>query len=403
MHPFVKIDDVGRLRLTQAGRDSLTHFTQRLVRTPSPSTQEGEVAALVQEELTGLEIDDVHTDSMGSVVARVGHAEGPTLIYNAHMDTVGVTDPSAWRHDPYGGVIQSGVLYGRGAVDMKGPLAAMVYAAVLVQSQIRHLGGSLALAFVVQEEPCEGLAMKALMEEEGIRPDWVVLGEPTDLRLSRGHRGRVMLRVTVQGKSSHGAQPHLGENAVYAATQLIFSIQMMEFTTDPLLGPGTVALTRIESQSPSLNAVPDRCVFYLDRRLTLGETARGALAQIEALIMREGLPATVEITQYADKSYTGQACQRQEAFPAWVLDENHPLVATFKACAADLLGGVPAVIQWDFSTDGVYTMGEAGIPTIGFGPGDPSLAHTTDEQIRIRDVVRAAEVYAAFALEMLAG
>ncbi len=401
MPPLVKKDTDARLRLSSVGRDSLFHFAQRLVRTPSPSTREGDVATLIQAELKRLGVGDVTVDRVGTVVVRVGNAEGPTLLYNAHMDTVGVTDPKAWRHAPYGGIVQSGVLHGRGSVDMKGALAAMTYAAVLVQTQADKLKGSLVLAFVPQEEPCEGLAMQVLIEEEGVRPDWVLLGEPSDLQISRGHRGRVMLRVTVHGKSCHGAQPWHGENAVYAAMQVIFNIQMMEFAGDPLLGPGSIALTRIESKSPSLNAVPDRCTFYLDRRLTLGETAGGALAQVEAIIAREGLPATVEVTNYAATSYTGYECRRREAFPAWVLGEDHPLLTSFKQCAASILGNTPPVTHWDFSTDGVYTMGEAGIPTLGFGPGDPNLAHTDVEHVRLKDVARAAEVYAAFARDML--
>jgi putative selenium metabolism hydrolase len=402
MHPFARIDEAARLRLTPAGRDNLTNFAQRLVRTASLSTQEAEVAELIRQELVRLEIDDVRIDRIGNVIVRVGRGDGPTLLFNAHMDTVGVTDPGEWRYDPYGGVIQNGVLHGRGSVDMKGPLAAMAYAAALVQTQAERLNGGLTLAFVVQEEPCEGLAMRVLVEEEGLRPDWVILGEPSDLQLCRGHRGRVMLKVTVQGRSSHGSQPHLGQNAVYFAAGLIFSIQLMEFPTDPLLGPGSIALTRIESSGPSLNAVPDRCTFYLDRRLTLGETVSGALAQVEALIARETLLAAVEITDYTATSYTGYQCHQQESFPAWVLNDGHPMMATFKQSAAAILGSAPPVTHWDFSTDGVYTMGEAGIPTLGFGPGDPSLAHTSNEHVRVKDIWRATEVYAAFAMDMLA-
>ena len=302
-------------------------------------------------------------------------------------------------------MIKNGVLYGLGATDMKGALAAMVYAAGLVQAHERELKGSMMLAFVVQEEPCEGLAVRMLMEEEEIRPDWVVLGEPTDLQISRGHRGRVMLRVTTRGRSSHASQPHLGDNAVYAAARLIFGVEMMQddLPKDPLLGPGTIAVTDIRSRSASLNAVPDMCTFYLDRRLTLGETASGALAQVEALIAREGLAATVEITQSQATSYAGHSCQAEEAFPAWVLEAEHPLVSRLRQTVARTLGNHPRVIHWDFSTDGVYTMGQVNIPTVGFGPGDPNRAHTTQEQVRLKDVVRAAEVYTAFALDMLSG
>lgn len=403
MRLFMRTTDSLRPRVSRNGRDNLVSFAQRLVRTPSLSAQEGDVAAAIREELAHLGVTNVRVDRVGNVIAQIGAEPEPTLLFNAHMDTVAVTDRSAWPHDPFGGVVNNGVLYGLGSTDMKGAAAAMVHAAGMLQTYADSLKGRAVFAFVVQEEPCEGMAMRALVEEEGIRPDWVVLGEPTDLNISRGQRGRVMLKVTTQGRSSHGSQPERGENAIYAATRLIFGVEMMQgaLGNDPVLGPGTVAVTRIESRSASLNAVPDQCVFYLDRRLTLGETASGALAQVQALIAREGARATVEIMRYRATSYTGYTCDVQEAFPAWALDLDHPLLARFRQSAARSLGQQPRVIHWDFSTDGVYTAGVANIPTIGFGPGDPNRAHTTQEQVRTKDLVRAAEVYAGFALDML--
>ena len=392
-----------RPQVSRNRRDNLVSFAQRLVRTPSLSTQEGNVAAIIQEELERLGVADVWVDCVGSVVARIGRPEGPTLLFNGHMDTVAVTDREAWERDPFGGVINNSVLYGLGATDMKGALASMVYAAGLLQPYSSELNGQVVFAFVVQEEPCEGMAMRVLVEEEGVQPTWVVLGEPTDMQVSRGQRGRVMLKVTTHGRSSHGSQPHRGNNAVYAASRLIFGVEMMAgaLGNDPVLGPGTVALTHIASRSASLNAVPDQCTFHLDRRLTLGETPTGALAQIEALIAREGISANVEITRYRATSYTGYACDVLEAFPPWVLDEDHSLVVRLRRAAARTLGYQPRVTHWDFSTDGVYTAGVANIPTVGFGPGDPNRAHTTHEQVRTKDLIHAAEVYADFALEML--
>ncbi len=403
MRLFMRTTDRLRPQVSRNGRDTLVNFAQHLVRTPSLSTQEGEVACLIRDELTRLGVQNVWVDRVGSVVARIGREEGPTLLFNGHMDTVAVTDPGAWEQDPFGGVVKNGVLYGLGATDMKGALAAMTYAAGLLQPYADSLKGNVVFAFVVQEEPCEGMAMRALVEEEDIRPEWVVLGEPTDMQISRGHRGRVMFKVTTHGRSSHASQPQRGDNAVYSAARLIFGVEMLSSAlgNDPILGPGTVALTRISNRSASLNAVPDQCTFYLDRRLTLGETASGARAQIEGLVAREGIRADVEITRYRAASYTGHACDVEEAFPPWVLDADHPLVVRLRQSAGRALSQPPRVTVWDFSTDGVYTAGVANIPTVGFGPGDPNRAHTTHEQVRVKDLWRAAEVYAAFALDML--
>ena len=391
------------LALKWATAQDLYAFAQRLIQTPSLSTQEGDLAALLVEHLRALGFDEVRVNAMGSVIVTLGHGNGPTLLFNAHMDTVAPGAPESWPHPPYAGTIADGALHGLGAVDMKGALASMVYGARQLLPFADRLQGRLVLAFVVQEEPCEGLAMRYIVEEEGLRPDFVVLGEPTNLQISRGQRGRVMFKVSVSGRSSHGSQPHLGQNAIYAAARLIFAVQLLadSLPKDPFLGPGTVAVTAIQSQGPSLNAIPDLCKVYVDRRLTLGETVLGARAQLESLISREDIPATVQITTYDEPSYTGLVRVAQEAHPAWVLDRAHPLVEALYQTIQTVRGSAPEVGHWPFSTDGVYTMGQAGIPTVGFGPGDPNLAHTPREAVRLDDLKTAAHVYAGLAARLL--
>jgi putative selenium metabolism hydrolase len=340
---------------------------------------------------------------MGNILATLGNGRGPTLLYDAHMDTVDASSPETWKHPPLGGVIENGLLHGLGTIDMKSALACMIYGAAQLLPIQDRLNGKLVLAFVVQEEPCEGLAIRAVVEEDGIRPDFVLLGEPTNLQISRGQRGRVMFKIGVEGKSSHGGQPSLGKNAVYAAARLVFAIEMMADTLpkDPFLGPGTIAVTAIHSQGASLNAIPDQCKLYVDRRLTLGETVVGSLAQIESMITRENLPATVQITTYDEPSYTGSVHTAKEAHPAWVLDRTHPLVTTLNQVIHSVAGTVPDIGHWPFSTDGVYTMGQSNIPTVGFGPGDPNLAHTNQEAVKLDDLKIAAQVYANMAVAML--
>lgn len=386
-----------------ATTQDLVQFTQRLIQTPSLSTQEGPVAELLVAQLKALGFPNVRVNAMGSVIATLGNGNGPTLLYDAHMDTVEAATPEHWAHPPHGGVIEDGVLYGLGAIDMKSSLASMVYGARELLPYQDQLNGTLVLAFVVQEEPCEGLAIRYLVEEDGIRPDFVLLGEPTNMQISRGQRGRVMFKVSVEGKSSHGSQPALGQNAIYAAARLVFAIQLMadDLPKDPFLGPGTIAVTRIESQGPSLNAIPDLCKVYVDRRLTLGETVAAAEGQLESLIRRESIPATVQITTYREPSYTGLVRVAREAHPAWVLDRAHPLVAALYQTIHAVRGTGPEIVHWPFSTDGVYTMGEANIPTVGFGPGDPNLAHTSQEYVRLEDLKTAAHVYAGLAAALL--
>ncbi len=384
-------------------RDSLAAFAQTLVRTPSVSTQEGEVAALVAEEMQEAGFDEVRVDRMGNVIGRIGPGRGKKLFFDAHMDTVDIGDADAWSRDPFGGEMAHGVLYGRGASDMKGALAAMVYAGKALRESGVRLDGDLYVAAVVQEEPCEGLAMRHIVEVEGLRPDWVVLGEATNLQVSRGQRGRIEFRIDVRGRSCHASAPERGVNAIYEAARLIVGLELLapQLNQDSFLGKGSIAVTDIRSMAGSRNVVPDRCTLYVDRRLTIGETEAKALAEIKRIFTREGVEGTVDVTEYCDISHTGLEVRAREYFPYWVTSEGEPLLQTAIAVVEDALGFVPHVGKWEFSTDGVYTAGAAGIPTIGLGPGEERHTHTVEDQVRLKDVESAAKVYAELAIRML--
>ena len=382
---------------------AMASFLKDLVRIPSLSTHEGGVASRLADEMRRVGFAEVWTDRIGNVVGRVGAGRGPKLLYDGHMDTVDVGEVGRWPHPPYEGRTEAGILHGRGACDMKGGLAAMVYGVKALLDAGVALDGDLYVVGVVQEEPCEGLAIQVLVEEEGIRPDFVVLGEPSNLQVRIGHRGRLEMEVKVRGKAAHASSPALGNNAIHNAARLVFGIELLapRLATDPFLGQGSLAVTEIQSEAASRNALPDCCRFYIDRRLTLGETERKALAEIQNIISTEEVDAQVEVTQYRATSYTGYDCQARNAFPAWVMPEDHPLVQTTVRSIRETLGYRPRLGRWTFSTDGTYTAGVANIPTIGFGPGEERFAHTLDEQIRLNDVVDAARVYARLAIELL--
>lgn len=389
--------------LSSQDRGDLIAFLQDLVSIPSVSTEEKALSERLAEEMRRVGFPNVRRDRIGNVIGCLSAGAGPRLIYDGHMDTVGIGDPASWSRDPYGAQVEGGVLYGRGACDMKGALAAMVYGAKLLIDTGIQLAGELCMVGVVQEEPCEGLALQVLIEEEGLRPDFVVLGEPSNLQIKRGHRGRLEMKVTVWGRSCHAATPGRGRNAIYDAARLIFGVELLapQLASDPFLGQGSIAVTQIESSAASRNAIPDTCTFYIDRRLTLGETEAKALAEIQGTIAREGVEASVKVTEYRATSYTGYECRAKEFYLPWALDQDHPLVKATSKAIRETLGYWPKVGQWAFSTDGVYTMGRANIPTVGFGPGEERFAHTVDDQIRLDDVVAAARVYARLAVEIL--
>jgi len=391
--------------LDSQDRQHMTAFLRELIRTPSYSCQESAVAECIADEMRAVGFQDVAMDRIGNVVGRIrsGHDGSPTLMFDGHMDTVGVSDRSAWKRDPFGAQVENGIMYGLGAGDMKGALASMVYAGKLLLESNAPLKGDVVMACVVQEEPCEGLAARVLVEEEGLRPAWVVLGEPSSMTIARGQRGRVELKVTAYGRACHASQPDLGDNAIYIASRLIFGVELLSgnLNHDRFLGPGSLAVTHIQSEAGSRNVIPDRCSFIIDRRLTLGENESKAIAEVQAVIARERVRADVQVLEYRSTSFTGYQAVQRINFPAWVTDENHSLVQAMERAVRHALGTRPRMTQFPFSTDGVYTAGVAGIPTIGLGPGDEKLAHTVDDQVRLDDVFAAARVYAALAATLL--
>lgn len=391
------------IRIPASHAEAMATFLQDLVRIPSLSTQEEAVAIRLAKEMKQAGFDEVWTDRIGNVIGRIGMGQGPRLFLNGHMDIVDVGDPHRWPHPPYSGFIEHGVLYGRGACDMKGGLAAMVYGAKALLDAGVKLAGDLYVVGVVQEEPCEGLAMRVLVEEEGIRPDFVLLGEPSNLQVRIGHRGRMEMRVRVRGKAAHASSPELGDNAIHNAARLIFGLELLapRLATDPFLGQGSLAITEIDSQAASRNAVPDCCTFYIDRRLTLGETEVKALAEVQNIINTEEVHAEVRVTEYRAVSYAGYDCRAKAIFPAWVMPEDSRLVQATVRSVRETLGYRPRLGRWGFSTDGTYTAGVANIPTVGFGPGEERYAHTLQDQVRLNDVVDASRVYARLAIELL--
>lgn len=389
--------------LTSTEAQALTELAALLVRTPSLSGQEGAVARILADAMKASGFHEVWTDRMGNVVGRYGAGRGPRLLFDGHMDTIDVGDLNAWRHDPFGGTIEDGILYGRGAVDMKAALAAMIFGVKLLADQDVQLGGDLYVAFVVQEEPCEGMAAQFLCEDEGLEPTCVVLGEPTNLNIAIGQRGRIELEVATRGRAGHAAAPQLAVNAINAAARLVFGIDLLQphLLTDPVLGQGTVAVTHIASIAGSRNAIPDRCELVIDRRLTLGETEARAMNELQQIVRREGIQAEIRTAEFDAVTYTGYVRHVRKYYPPWLMPENSPPVRTAVRAVERALGVAPRLITWPFSTDGAYTMGVAGIPTIGFGPGEERLAHTADEQVALEDVARAAVAYAQLAQELL--
>jgi putative selenium metabolism hydrolase len=383
----------------RTGEPELAAFLVDLVAIPSPSAKEGRVTARIADEMRRLGFDEARIDGLGNVIGRIG--SGPRVVaFDAHVDTVLPGDRSQWSFEPYGAHIAEGKVWGRGAADQKGGLAAMIHAGRIVREL--GLARGLTLLFIgsVQEEDCEGMAWKYLVEKERIRPDLVVLTEPTSLNLYRGHRGRMEIEVEVRGRSCHGSAPERGDNAAYKAARIALEIERLNDTlaVDAFLGKGTVAVTAIASDSPSLCAVPDTARLHLDRRLTAGDTKASAVAEVRAAAARAGVPeAEVVVPEYRESSHKGVTVPYEKYFPTWTLGESSPWLAAAVAAFAGLYGRPPHVDKWTFSTNGVGITPPYGIPCLGLGPGNEPQAHAADEFCPIEDLTRAAAFYAALA------
>jgi putative selenium metabolism hydrolase len=383
------------MRQAETYRDDVTRFLRDIIAIPSPSCREKGVSERVVEEMSKLGYDEAGIDDMGNAIGRIG--TGPTrLVLDAHMDTVGVGDPAAWPHDPFEGKLEDGIVFGRGASDNKGAVASQVYAGRVIKD--RGIDGTDVSVFVVgsvMEEDCDGLALGHVLTKTIPGVHAVCMGECTNLAVYRGHRGRMEIGVTTKGVSAHASAPERGVNAVAAMAPIVADITDLSarLAHDDFLGSGTVAVTKIECETASLNAIPDSCTIYVDRRLTAGETLESAVDEVRSLPSAEG--ATIEVLNYDQPSWTGLVIETEKYFPTWVLEEEHPLVRAGVVAATGVLGKAPLVDKWTFSTNGVSSAGRLGIPTIGFGPSEERWAHTVQDQCSVDHLVKSIAFYAA--------
>ena len=338
--------------------------------------------------------DAVTVDRYGSVLGRItGKRPGRTVLLDGHIDTVPVDDPGRWTHDPFGAEIADGKIYGRGASDMKGSVAAMVTAAArFAEDTGRDFAGNIYVSCTVHEECFEGIAAQEIAQ--AVRPDMVIVGEATSTTLKIGQRGRAEVVVETEGQSCHSSNPEKGVNAVYHMAALIEEIRGIEPPVHPVLGRGILELTDIISAPyPGASVVPGLCRATFDRRTLAGETEESVLAPIQAAIRRvqERIPALrarTYLAQGQETCWTGDTIAAKRFFPAWLMDEEDELVQ--KARRGLRQAGIDAPLShFSFCTNGSGFCGVAGIPTVGFGPSLESLAHVADEYIEIEQLLSA--------------
>lgn len=381
--------------LSEKYKDDMTEFLRDMIRIPSTSGNELKVIQRIKHEMGKVGFDEITVDKMGNIIGRIGNGK-KIIAMDAHIDTVDVGDSDLWKVDPFEAVLKDGIIYGRGASDQEGGMASMVYAAKIIKELKLEGDYTLYITGTVMEEDCDGLCWQYIIEQDGLKPDFVVITEPTNLNIYRGHRGRMEMIVRVKGLSCHGSAPERGVNAIYKMVPIIQSIEKLndELKYDPFLGKGTVTVTQIFFKSPSQCAVPDECTIQLDRRLTYGETMESAVSEIKSLKGAED--AEIEVLTYAQPSYTGLVYPTEKYYPTWVTQKDHVLVKSAVETYKTMFENEPKIDKWTFSTNGVTTMGKFGIPTVGFGPGNEIYAHGPNDQIPVSHLAQACKFYAAF-------
>ncbi len=384
--------------IKQAAADyeaSMTKFLRDLIAIPGESTGEEKVIARIKKEMEDLGFDKVEIDPMGNILGWMGDGD-KIIAYDAHIDTVGVGNIENWTFDPYQGFENDEEIGGRGASDQLGGIVSAVYGARIMKDQGLLAGYKVLVTGTVQEEDCDGLCWQYIINEDKVRPEFVVITEPTDGRIYRGQRGRMEIRVDVKGISCHGSAPERGDNAIYKMAEIINEVKELNerLHFDPFLGKGTLAVSEIFFTSPSRCAVADSCAISIDRRLTDGETYQSALEEIRALPAVKKYDAVVSMYKYDRPSYTGLVYPTDCYFPTWVSPADH-IATTSMAEAYRGMYGEPVIDKWTFSTNGVSIMGRFGIPCIGFGPGKEAQAHAPGEKTWKADLIKCAAVYAA--------
>jgi len=371
--------------------DDLLAFAQDLVRIKSFSGQEEEAAKLIASKMKALQFDEVKIDRYGNVLGRVGEGER-SLLFDSHTDVVNVTDEDRWEVPPFSGEIIEGFLWGRGSVDMKSATAASIYAAAIAKNQGLLSGKTVFVSCTVDEETCDGVGLKHLLEECHIRPDYGVICEPSANTISIGHKGKAQVVIKTYGVSAHGSTPELGRNAIYEMAEIIQRVEQTNNEYLPRNGKkSSLVMSQISSTSVSLNAIPSECQAYLDRRMILGETEQTIRDEMDSIIA--GKNATWEIGTLHRTTWTGEKITYEPFHPAWEISLQHELTKALNSAYSDTYGYAPNKFDfWDFSTNAVALV-DMGIPCIGFGPGDNKLAHVRNEKCAISQIVEACEVY----------
>lgn len=378
--------------------EQVISLCQKLIQQKSYSGEESGVVGVLSENMKQMGFDEVTVDKYGNIIGCIkGNRPGKKVLFDGHIDTVPVTEEAEWLYPPFAAEIHDGKIYGRGTSDMKGAVAAMTCAASnYAKDTGKDFAGEIYVAGVVHEECFEGVAAREI--SKNVRPDYVVIGEASQLNLKIGQRGRAEIVIETFGKPCHSANPEKGINAVYKMAKVIGAIRTLVPTYHPVLGDGILELTDIKSAPyPGASVVPEYCRATYDRRLLVGETKESVLEPINGLLeklMAEDPELKVKAS-YAvgrERCHTGNEIEGERFFPGWLYDKDDDFVQAVYTKLTDK-GFTPEITQYNFCTNGSHYAGEAKIKTFGLGPSRENLAHTLNEYVEIEQLTKVAECY----------
>jgi putative selenium metabolism hydrolase len=381
----------------------LNQLLQKLIQIRSYTGEEKEIVEFVVEKMKEYGFDEAYSDGLGNAVGRIGN--GPVkILLDAHIDTVKVTESKEWQFPPFEGKIMNDKIYGRGAVDEKPAIAGYLMAGKVIKQHFgtETLPFTLYVVGSVLEEDYDGYPLWHIVKNEGIKPDFVLLGEPSGLQVCRGQRGRMELKIETLGRAAHGAHNKLGINAIYKIAPIITGIEKLDqqLPAKEPLGKGSITVTQVSTRAPSLCSVPDYAQIHIDRRLTINENQESVINELEEIIKNKGVDAKISTPKYPGISWKGIKFEQEAYFPTWIFEEDHPLVRAGLQTAGKVLDKPAKSRCWSFSTNGVATAGHLGIPTIGFGPGREELSHSTREELPLDELLKATQFYILFPFQL---
>lgn len=372
---------------------TVVDFCQRLIRAESTPGKEGDAVSIAAQEMRDLGFDEVVVDAFGNLIGRVGPEQGPALVIDGHIDTIPLADEDLWTHHPLAAELDNGRIYGLGSSDMKGPVAAFIHGGGLLVSEKGQLRGPAYFVASIAEEMTEGATLRQSFADREIAS--CVIAEPTALEIATCQRGRAKVAIEFFGESSHAANPWRGVNAADHAINTAFRVRDLPSGSHPLLGNRTVNLIDIHSEPyPSISTIPNWCLARWDVRFLPGETKEALLDEFRSCVP-DGALADVRYHRASWTTYVGQVYDVDDYAAAWETRRDHPLVTKALRAAGTELS------TYQFCTNGSYFAGERGIPTVGYGPADPSEPHTVNESIPIDQLERAAIGYRDIALAVL--